>query len=139
MNEFEKFISRLSDHELAIFVKYRYDGFLAGSKEKIDKELKHRKLSADKLENYLKGKLNLNGGEDARKCLRCGSGKLFSETSYQEIPFNEFSSLEVASETHRCRLCGFNADKEEPKNFMDRIKRVLGSFRGKRISKWNSV
>lgn len=139
MSEFEKFINRLSDHEFAIFVKYRYDGFLAGSKEKIDQELKNRKLTADKLESYSKEELNSDGGEGPQKCLRCGSAKLFRETSYQEIPFNEFSSLEVASETQRCRLCGFNPGKEEPKNFTERLKRMFGSLKGKRISKWNSV
>ncbi len=125
MSELDNFISSLSDHELAIFFGYRYDRFLDKSKEKIDKEIKKRNLSSEKLKSLLDTKLNNESIKDIRNCPRCGSNKLFIETDYKEIPISEFSSAEVAMDSYRCRLCGYNANKQTPKNFLERIKRIF--------------
>lgn len=139
MNRFDHFIHSLSDHELAIFVKYRRDGFLAKSKEKIDTEIKNRKLTPEKLESYSYEKLRIKTEGKIKNCSRCGSDILFTETSYNELPFNEFSSLEVASNTIRCRLCGLNPGKEKPKNIIKKVGRIITNLRNKRVKKWNSM
>jgi transposase-like protein len=139
MTEFEKFYGNLTDHELAIFVGYQYDGFLEKSKEKIAEEIRVRNLSSEELETFYNKKLNIGLEEGLKKCPRCGSEKLIIETDYNEKPITEFSSVEVAIDTYRCRLCGFNPDKETYKNIFDRIKRIFRNNRSKRIINWNSI
>lgn len=139
MSKFENFISSLTDHELAIFVGYRYQGFLASSKEKILAEIKKRKLSSDQLEAYFTTKLESESAKNLNSCPRCGSNQLFVETDYQEKPVSDLSSVEIAIDTFRCRLCGFNPDKDTPKNFFDRLKRKIKNNKHKRIINWNSL
>lgn len=139
MNELDDFINSLTDHELAIFFGYRYKRFLDKSKMKIDKEIKMRNLSSEKLESLLNIKLNEDVQKDNRSCPRCGSDKLFIETDYKEIPVSEFTSAELALDSFRCRLCGYNPDKSNPKNFIERIKRIYKKTRTSRINKWNEI
>ena len=139
MKEFNNFLSKLSDHELAIFFGYRYNSFMANSKEKIDNEIKKRNLSSEKLKSLLDTKLIIETRSENKSCARCGSHKLYIETDYKEIPISEFSSAEIAMDSYRCRLCGYNADKATPKNILDRIKRVFKKSRKNRVNKWNEI
>lgn len=139
MSELDNFISNLSDHELAIFFGYRYDTFLDKSKVKIDNEIGKRKLSPEKLKSLLNTKLNKASLNEIRTCTRCGSNKLFIETDYKEIPISEFSSAELAHDSYRCRLCGYNLAKSTPNNFLERIKRMFTKTRSQRINKWNEI
>ena len=139
MKELDNFLSNLSDHELAIFFGNRYNTFLHKSKEKIDNEIKKRNLSSEKLKLFLDTKLNIESVTENRSCLRCGSEKLYIETDYKEIPISEFSSAEIATDSYRCRLCGFNANKAKPKNLLDRIGRVFKKSRNSRVNKWNEI
>jgi len=93
MNEFNKFIRSLTDHELAILVRYRYQGLLENSKQKINEEVKNRKLSVSELNRYSREKLNAEAAKGSKQCVRCGSEKWFEEHEYSEKPFNEFSSV----------------------------------------------
>lgn len=139
MSKFENFITSLSDHELAIFVRFSYHGFLKKTKERIDKEIKKRKLSPEKLEKYSKEKLNKTFTDELNKCIRCGSTKRITETNFWELPFNEFSSVEMAIDTNRCQLCGFNQEKSLSRDFFERINRKWKSIIKSRFSKWNSL
>ena len=139
MSELDNFIRGLSDHELAIFHGYRYENFLKASKVKIEEEIKKRKLSAEKLNLLLAAKLNKELSTEIRCCPRCNSEKLFIETDYKEIPVSEFSSAEVAVDSFRCRLCGFNAGKSRPKNLAEKLKRIYKKTRIRRINKWNEI
>lgn len=138
MKELDNFISSLSDHELAIFIRYRSDGFLSNTKEKIDAEVKRRNLTLAQLELYANEKLNIKSEGKKKRCPRCGSERLFEESNYTEIPFTEFSSLEIISNTNRCRLCGYNSDKANPKTFRERIIRFFRKIWNKRFYRWNS-
>ena len=137
MGNFEKFLSSLTDHELAVFARYRQNDFLKDSKEKIAYEIEKRNLSVETLENYFK--MNLTSTTDSARnvCPRCGSDRLFVESDFTEMPFNEFSSVEIAVETNRCMLCGFNPAKTE-KNVFQKVKNIFTKTRHKRISGWNS-
>lgn len=139
MSKFENFINNLSDHELAIFYGYRYLGFLDSSKEKIIDEIKKRNLSREKLKSLQDKKIISDSKEEKISCERCGSNKLFIETDYKEIPISEFSSAEIAMDSYRCRLCGFNAQKTKPKNLFDRIAKAYKKNRQSRIDKWNEI
>ena len=77
MNDLDDFLHELSDNELAIFFWYRYEGFLAKSKMKIDSELEKRKLSRENLQSLLNTKLDKASSIDGETCPRCGSDKLF--------------------------------------------------------------
>lgn len=135
MSKFENFITNLTDHELAIFARYSYHGFLKKSKGRIDKEIKKRKLSAVKLERYSREKLTVESAEESNQCPRCGSTKRITETDFWEIPFSEFSSVEMASDSNRCQLCSFNLEKNLSKDFFERIKRKWERITKSRFSK----
>lgn len=139
MKELDYFLNNLSDHELAVFYGYRYSGFLGSSKEKINKEIKKRNLSREQLKSLLDKKLNNDLKKEKIECKRCGSNSLFIETDYKEVPISEFSSAEIAMDSYRCRLCGYNANKAEPGNFLERIKKIFKKDRHSRINKWNEI
>lgn len=139
MNEFDNFIRSLTDHELSILVRYRYPGLLENSKKRITEEVKNRNLSSNELNRYSKEKLNAEAAKGLKQCLRCGSEKWFEEHEYSEKPFNEFSSVEVVTDTHRCMLCGYNPFKETPKNFFQKLKKAVRLNKNKRFYKWNSL
>lgn len=139
MSELDNFISSLSDHELAIFFGYRYDRFLENSKKKIDKEIGKRNLSSESLKSLIESKLFNEPTKENRSCSRCGSDRIFIETDYKEIPVTEFSSAEIAMDSYRCRLCGYNEDKKLPKNLFERINRIFKNIRTQRINKWNEI
>ncbi len=137
MNKLKDFLSGLSDQELAIFFEYRYHTFLENSKKMIDGEIASRNLSSEQLSLLKDRKLNCELSKEIRCCQRCGSDKLFVETDYTEMPVSEVASAEIATDSYRCRLCGYNADKSTSTNFTNRIKRVFG--RNWRVSKWNEL
>lgn len=139
MSKFENFITNLSDHELAVFVRYSYHGFLKKSKERIEKEIRKRNLSPKEIENYSRKKLTTDSAKELNQCPRCGSVKRITESNFWEIPFSEFSSVEMASDSNRCQLCGFNLEKSSPKDFFEIIKRKWERITNARFSKWNSI
>ncbi len=139
MNEFANFINSLSDHELSIFVGYQYDGLLERSKGKIAYEIKRRELSPEKIELLRSKKLIADSVVPLKTCSRCGSNKLFVETDYNEKPDSEISSVELAIDTNRCRLCGFNPDKEIPLNFFARINKIWKNYKKERVVRRKSI
>ncbi len=136
MSEFDNFIANLSDHELSIFIGYQYNAFLENSREKINKEIIKRNLSAQNLEHLFKKKINTESKDKSKNCPRCGSNKLFLEIDYEEKAKIHYVRAEVAIETNRCRLCGFNPDKETPKNIFERVKRIFKNNKTERFIKW---
>lgn len=139
MKELDKFLSTLTDHELAIFSAYRYNTFLEHSRQKITLEIKRRQLSREQLDEYFKLKLPTNESTQQRSCPRCGSNNFITETDYHEKPVSEFSSAEIATDTRRCRICGLNTDKIPPKNLFDRIIRVFSNNKSHRVERWNEI
>lgn len=137
MSELDNFINNLSDHELAVFYRYSYDGFLENSKRKIDEEIKKRNISIEKLNSIKDRSLINNSSGQSKICTRSGSDKLFVETNYKEIPVSDLSSAEIAIDSYRCRLCGYNPDKTKSKNLLDILKRTFRKGRNLRINKWN--
>ena len=139
MKALDSFLTNLSDHELAIFCRYRYHGFLGSSKEKIANEIKKRKLTTEQLKSFEDKKLTTLLTNEKIKCFRCGSDRLYIESDYKEIPIAEFTSAEIAIDSYRCRLCGYNASKTTPNNVFDRIKRVFKNFAKSIFIKYNDI
>lgn len=138
MSKFEHFVKNLSDHELAIFFRYSYYGFLKKSQRVIDNEIKQRNLSARKLELLSHEKLNADLAEEIERCSRCGSLNQVTETDFWEIPFNEFSTIEMSHDSHRCQLCGINQEKSQTQNFLEKIKSQWIKTTTSNFFRWNS-
>ena len=136
-SELEEFLTDLSDHELSVFVGYRYYGFIEESREKIVKEVKHRNLISAQLEKYFNEKLNQKSAQKTSLCKRCGSEKLFNEKDFELQPRMKYLTAEVEIETKRCRLCNFNPAKEKPKNLKERLSRIFKKNKTKRIINWS--
>ena len=137
-SDLEKFISGLSDHELSIFVGYRYYGFISESREKIITEVKKRNLTSTQLEKYFNERLNQNSVEKSNLCSKCGSEKVFTEKDFEQQPRMTYLTTEVEIETKRCRLCNFNPAKEKPKNIKERISRIFKKHKAERIVNWST-
>ncbi len=130
MNDLDLFLKDLSDVELAKFIAYRLNDFLGTSKEKIIAEAKLRNLNHEDLKRLFNEYIQPQ--EKAKnKCLQCGSTRLFVETDY-DIRQRKYSSYEVAIESNRCRICGYNPEKNS-KGFLNCIKRKLGLFHKTRL------
>lgn len=120
MSQLETFLTSLSDSELAIFVAYRFDGFMSSSREKIIREIQRRELNRDKLTALYKEGLPVPD-EPGYHCPQCNSDRFFVEQDH-EMRSRRYASYEVIIETKRCRLCGYNPDKRKPKNLWDAIR-----------------
>lgn len=138
MKKLDAFLNDLSDHELCVFTKYRYMGFLDGSKEKISTEIKKRNLTTEQLEVLSLQEL-IEAPSEKIKCPRCGSNRLYVESDHREIPVGEFASAEIAIDSYRCRLCGYNASKTTPSNLFEKIKRIFKVSRNSRFVKFNDL
>lgn len=134
MSRLEDFISTLSDTELAIFIAYQYDGFIGSSKQMIKEAVLKRKLTPDKLAELYKKGLSKPIDNSLHFCPRCYSTKLYVETDH-ELRTVRYYSYEVAVDSLRCRLCGYNPDKRKPKNLFDAIKLKFKSNKIVRIPK----
>ncbi|MBN2486069.1 MAG: hypothetical protein JXB34_08855 [Bacteroidales bacterium] len=139
-SELEKFLLQLSDHELAIYIGYNFDSLMPGSREKVLHEANKRGLKREQLEKYFYLKLPISPEllESNIICPRCGSEHIFVETDYEHRPAGRYSSVDVAVDTCRCRLCGYNPDKEVPKNIIMRIRRIFKNNKRERVVKWDS-
>ena len=120
------FLNDLTDQELSVFIKYQYASFLFGSKEKIDLEVQKRGLSEAEIEKIGKVKLNEDSGENINICNRCGSEHFFIETDIEEVSTRKYYSENVEVHSSRCRICGYNSEKSETKNFIQKIKNIFG-------------
>ncbi len=135
MDKLELFLKSLSDHELALFIGYRYTEFLEDSRKKIKQEAKRRHLDKKTLLQLFETPLELFTLNDT--CPRCGSDKLFTETNYDNIPKDRYGSKEVAIDTKRCQVCNYNPLKASPKNIFDRIRIILKRKQNERVINWN--
>lgn len=129
MGKLENFLASLSDVELAIFIAYRYEGFIGTSKQKIKDVVAGRNLTEERLEQLYRKGLPSPSNKSVYCCPRCNSTKLYVETD-NELRTVRYSSYEVAVDTLRCRLCGYNPNKRSPKNLIDAIKL---KFMGRKI------
>ena len=133
--KFDNFILNLTDHELAVFYKNRYDDFMSNSKQKITDEMTDRNLQLNEVNRLSSGLLNMDKKDRTNLCQRCGSDYLKIETDVEHRPKRNYTSVDVAIETRRCQLCGFNPDKEKSQGLISRLKRIFISRKTERIVK----
>ncbi|MBS2214039.1 hypothetical protein KEM09_21720 [Carboxylicivirga mesophila] len=132
MNELDSFLKTLNDVELAKFVVFRFQDFVGTSKETIIAEAKTRNLDHIDINWLCKQNIETND-EIKNKCEQCGSAKFYTETDY-EMRQTNYISYEVAIESERCRICGFNPDKNS-KGLLKTIKKKLGFYRKTRLKR----
>ncbi|MCG8699097.1 MAG: hypothetical protein MI922_13675 [Bacteroidales bacterium] len=127
MTEFDKFLSKLTNSELATFISYRFESYLENSKQKILKEVQKRKLSYTDLKVLYQNGIEVPNVHDYA-CPRCNSTKYYTETEYS-IKQNKWGSREkIAIDTNRCRICDFNPAKSTQKGIINKIKQAFGLF-----------
>jgi hypothetical protein len=124
-NKFDELIQSLSDHELAVFSVYQYEGLLATSKEKLKNELTFRGLTKTQIADYSNRRLYYTGTtEEEETCERCGSNIFFNDIDIELLSRRYWTSV-YEFKTNRCRICHLNTSKEPPKNFFKRVKWYL--------------
>ncbi|MBK3519768.1 hypothetical protein [Carboxylicivirga marina] len=131
MDELQKFISNLTDIELAKFIGYRIKGFMGSSQQFILDEARSRGLGFEEIKTLFKNEIP-QGSNMLYCCPQCGSDKYFTETDYAQRQVR-YISYEVAIESNRCRICGFNPNKNDHKGVINKIKKVLGFYRSTRL------
>lgn len=133
MNDLDRFLQSLNDSELATLIAYRIHDFSMNSKQKIIREVKQRKLSLNDLNVLYNKGLQIDSDSDTI-CPQCGSDRFFAETDY-ELAQHAYGSFEVAVESNRCRLCGFNPAKSPQKGLIAKIKQTLGFYKHTRLKR----
>ncbi|PKQ60640.1 hypothetical protein BZG01_20675 [Labilibaculum manganireducens] len=134
MNDLNTFLQGLNDNELAVFITYRFDDFLAKSKQKIVSEVKRRGLSLEDLK--LLSNIGLQVNSDSIICCpQCNSDRFFVETDYELIQNTRGRSYEVAVDSNRCRICGYNPAKSPQKGLINKLKQALGFYEETRLKR----
>jgi methionyl-tRNA synthetase len=133
MGELERFLDSLTDTELAVFIAYRYNSFLKESKEKIKSEVLERNLTNDKLNDLFNKGIIRDESKEGYFCPRCNASNYLTETDIELR--QDFTSYEVAIDTNRCRICGYNPGKEKSSNLFKRMKKSLIRARGTRLTR----
>jgi hypothetical protein len=133
MNDLELFLKDLSDSELAVFISYRFEDFLENSRQRIINEVKQRGLNQKDLKQLYDKGLHVDADSNVC-CPQCGSDRFFLETVY-ELVQRKYGSYEVAVESNRCRICGFNPAKNSRKGLINKIKQKLGFYKETRLKR----
>lgn len=124
------FLKSLTDREFAFFFKYRRFEFMLESQEKIEGELSDRNLTEIQLTKLTtENKLNTFG-----QCPRCGANK-FIEIAEVELHPTEFGGYEVEVNTRKCRVCAYNAQKDEAINWKVSLNKFFGKYRWKKYKR----
>jgi hypothetical protein len=133
MNELESFLKTLSDVELAKFIVYRYKDFVGSSIDTIIAEAKTRNLNHIDIRRLYYQDVE-HDEKVKNRCEQCGAARFFTETDYEMRQTNRYLSYEVAIESERCRICGFNPDKNS-KGLLNTIRKKLGLFHKTRLKR----
>lgn len=121
-DKLNSFLKELSNHEIAIFGAFQYDGLMPKSKKSLQAEIDSRELTKEELESYVSSKLHSNDFKNT--CERCGSTKFIQDIDIKHTG-GEYSSAEIEVITNRCRICAYNPSKALEKNLFKRIKRFF--------------
>nr|WP_321408238.1 hypothetical protein [uncultured Carboxylicivirga sp.] len=132
MSELDSFLKSLDNIELAKFIVYRFKDFVGSSKNTIINEAKSRNLNELDIKRLSLQDIKYNKSINNR-CEQCGAAKFFAETDY-ELLHKRYYSIEVAKESNRCRICGFNPDKNG-KGFIHWVKKRLGLYHNLRLKR----
>jgi 4-hydroxy-3-methylbut-2-en-1-yl diphosphate synthase IspG/GcpE len=134
MNDLTALLKYLNDNELAVFITYRFDDFLAKSKQKNVSEVKRRGLSLEDLKLLSNIGLQVNS-DSIISCPQCNSDRFFVETDYELIQKTRGKSYEIAIDSNRCQICGYNPAKSPQKGLINKLKQVLGFYEEPRMKR----
>jgi len=118
----------MSDRELAFFFNYRRTEFMAESQNKIQLELQKRNLTEFKISELIS--ISIEPTEE--NCPRCRSNN-FMEITDTELRNTKYGGYEVEINSRKCRICGYNAQKDKPINWKVRMNRFFGKYNWKKL------
>ena len=124
----EDFLKKMTDKELAFFLKFRYKEFMPYSKQKIQSELNKRSLS----DIHLAKLTNHNAKFELENCPRCGSNNFYS-IKESELRATQYGGYEVEKTSKKCRICSYNAEKDKPISWKVRFYKFLGKYSWKKL------
>lgn len=129
MGKLRNFLKDLSDYELFVFYKYRFDNFLTKSKNIILEEFQNRKLNPDDYNLIVKKKqIHTKHNNSDLICPRCGSDKYYIEIK-KIFKTLKGVTWEKEKEVYVCQVCEYwNSGRNlKYKSLLKRIKRLLGA------------
>ncbi|WP_421823534.1 hypothetical protein [Flagellimonas oceanensis] len=119
----EDFLKHLTDKELAFFYRFRSKEFMPNSRDKILSELNRRNLTETQIDEMTEQAEQMSPGN----CPRCGSSRLV-EVKDTELRATKYGGYEVEINSRKCRICSYNAEKDQPINWKVRLDRFFGKF-----------
>jgi len=119
----KEFLDQFTDYELSIFYHFRRFEFLKESQELIRNALKLREVEISETP------MNLDFIEitSDQNCQRCNS-RNFERISENELRSTSVGGYEVTINSYKCRVCGFNPDKNVSLSFGMRLKKLFGKY-----------
>ena len=119
----EEFLNSMTDREIAFFSTYRQTEFMPESQEKVRVELQKRNLTKAQVTDLI------NQSEKATldNCPRCQSSD-FMQIKDTDLRSSGYGGYEVEINSRKCRICGYNAQKDKSLNWKVRLNRFWGKY-----------
>lgn len=114
----------MTDKELAFFSCYRRTEFMPESQNKILTELENRNLSESQTSELIKEIAEVSN----ENCPRCQSSN-FMAIKDIELRSTQYGGYEVEINSRKCRICGYNVQKDKSLNWKVRLNRFLGKYK----------
>ena len=120
----EELLNNRTNREIAFFSTYRQIEFMPESQDKVQNELNKRNLDRSQV-NFL---INQSKKTTLNNCPRCQSSD-FMQIKYTDLRVSRYGGYEVEINSRKCRICGYNAQKDESLNWIVRLNKFLGRYR----------
>ena len=114
----------MTNREIAFFSTYRQIEFMPESQDKVQNELNKRNLDRSQV-NFL---INQSKKTTLNNCPRCQSSD-FMQIKDTDLRVSRYGGYEVEIKSRKCRICGYNAQKDESLNWIVRLNKFLGRYR----------
>ncbi|SNR74223.1 hypothetical protein SAMN04488009_3534 [Maribacter sedimenticola] len=113
----------MTDREIAFFFTYRQTEFMPESQEKVRTELKKRNLGNLQVMDLINQKVKIS----LDNCPRCQSSD-FMQIKDTDLRSYGYGGYEVEINSRKCRICGYNAQKDKSLNWKVRLNKFLGKY-----------
>ena len=113
----------MTDKEIVFFSTYRQAEFMPESQEKIKAELKKRNLEKSQVTDLI----NQSEKTTLDNCPRCQSSN-FIQIKDTDLRSSGFGGYEVEINSRKCRICGYNAQKDKSLNWKVILNRFWGKY-----------
>lgn len=125
----EELFCKLDDRHFSFFYNNRKTEFSHRFQLIIEEEKKRRKLSQEKITEYIQVK----EFQQKNKCLRCQSNLRFVEIDRIFVP--DVGSYSIDVHSWKCIVCGFNPHKDKALNWKMWLKKNFIGFGRKTLAR----